>query len=631
MKWHSFIEKLMPPMTRRRWYDLGVIGLKTIVNEGWRSFWWKFRKYIGSDDVYESKFTKIIENQIVRFVRHKKRDLRNLPRVAIIIVTYNSEKTIRKLLESIIYNNYPFRLLEVIIVDNNSNDNTKKMILSFIKENQHKLHINLITNEKNCGFGKAVNTAVKHTDCDYILLLNPDCQLFKETINELVSAALCTRHIGFCLWEARQFPFEHPKIYNPVTLETSWSSAACCLICKKAFEVIGGFDDNIFLYLEDVDLSWRLRLNGYKLMYVPFANIIYETYETAKTVKRAQYYNSMLHQFYLRYKYGGLSDILKHYLRFLYLMQKLPNNFPYERLNLIKIFLKHYLLIPKSILFRISNYKKLKSFKPLFANFGFEVHRVGAFLKSSINVIGKSNLPKVCVIVRTVGREGFLREALVSLRNQTYGNIEIVIVEDGPSTIRNLIESEFTDINIKYFSLGKRYGRCRAGNFGLSKCSGRYICFLDEDDLLYSDHIEAMVSFISRESRYKLAYSLAFEVPTKTLSEKPLSYIEYDYKVVCNEDFNRNALLHHNYIPIQCALFDKNLYENYGGFDENLEYLEDWDLWIKYSQHTDFVKVPKVLSIYRVPADRNTRKERREKLGEYCSVVRNKWLNNNKS
>ena len=45
MKWHSFVEKLMPPMTRRRgWYDLGIIGLRTIANEGWRSFWWKYRQ-----------------------------------------------------------------------------------------------------------------------------------------------------------------------------------------------------------------------------------------------------------------------------------------------------------------------------------------------------------------------------------------------------------------------------------------------------------------------------------------------------------------------------------------------------------------------------------------------------------
>ena len=54
MKWHSFVEKLMPPLTRRRrWYELGIIGLRTIANEGWGSFWWKFKNYVKTSKVKE--------------------------------------------------------------------------------------------------------------------------------------------------------------------------------------------------------------------------------------------------------------------------------------------------------------------------------------------------------------------------------------------------------------------------------------------------------------------------------------------------------------------------------------------------------------------------------------------------
>ena len=616
-KFHSFVDKIMPIGTRRRkYYDLGKKSLKIVIDEGWKAFWRRFKQYM-----YKQNVNRLVENQIIPF----RQKLINFPKISIIIVTYNSEKSIKKLLDSILQSSYPTEAIEVIIVDNNSKDKTKDLILSFAKAYQNKLHISLIVNKENYGFGKAANIGVKKSNSDYVLLLNPDCQLFKETITELVSTALATEQYGFRLWEARQIPFEHPKIYNPVTLEVTWSSAACCLIHKKTFEEIGGFDKNIFLYLEDVDLSWRLRLNGYKLMYVPFAKVFHDTYKDLTIVKSAQYYNSLLYQFYLRYKYGKLSDVLIYYPRFLYLTAKAPNKLPKERINLIRQFIKHYFLIPDAIIFRIENRKKLNSFKPLFLNLDFEVHRLGIDIKSTY-FEKNNNLPLVSIIIRTIGRKSFLREALTSVRNQTYSSIEAVVIEDGPNSVEEMIKDEFTDMNIKYLSLGKRSGRSAAGNFGLSKCQGEYICFLDEDDLLYSDYVETMLSFILNENnKYKLAYSLAFEVPTEIISEEPLRYIEHDYKVIHNEDFNKAALLDHNYIPIQCAFFHRELYEKYGGFDESLEYLEDWDLWIKYSNYTDFLKVPKVLSLYRIPADKETQKERQQRLDSYYYIVRDKW------
>ena len=60
----------------------------------------------------------------------------------------------------------------------------------------------------------------------------------------------------------RQIPYEHPKAYDPVTLDTPWVSGAATLFRREAFEAVGGFDDAIFMYGEDVDLSWRLRARG---------------------------------------------------------------------------------------------------------------------------------------------------------------------------------------------------------------------------------------------------------------------------------------------------------------------------------------------------------------------------------
>ena len=83
-------------------------------------------------------------------------------------------------------------------------------------------------------------------------------------------------------------------------------------------------------------------------------------------------------------------------------------------------------------------------------------------------------------------------------------------------------------------------------------------------------------------------------------------------------------LCHHNYIPIQTIMFEKKLFEEYGGLDESLDALEDWDLWVRYSLHTDFTCIKKTTSIYRVPYNRKENEKRQKALDEALIVVRNK-------
>ena len=77
--------------------------------------------------------------------------------------------------------------------------------------------------------------------------------------------------------EAKQLPIEHPKDYDRATGETSWAATACALLPADLLERLGGFDaETFFLYCDDVDLSWRVRLAGRTVVYQPSASVFHD-------------------------------------------------------------------------------------------------------------------------------------------------------------------------------------------------------------------------------------------------------------------------------------------------------------------------------------------------------------------
>ena len=252
----------------------------------------------------------------------------------------------------------------------------------------------------------------------------------------------------------------------------------------------------------------------------------------------------------------------------------------------------------------------------------YEVVRDGAFVAIEDSMTDK----KVSVIVRTCQRPSVLRETLCSLRNQTYKNIEVVVVEDGEPSARDMLNKEFSDMNIIYAYTGERKGRSYAGNMALDLATGDYFNFLDDDDLFFSDHIESLMCAI-RQTECKAAYAYSFETPIDVHDIEPYKYCVKRYAKRYTQEFDKILLCHHNYIPIQCIMFSRELYDRYGGFDTTLDYLEDWDLWVRYMQGTDYICVPKTTSIYRIPARKNVQDERQKKLDDALEIVRKKHQN----
>ena len=135
-------------------------------------------------------------------------------------------------------------------------------------------HAQLSGSQENWGFGRAHNLLMREAFADgaqFYLALNPDGMLHPQALIEMLSVS--RRSGDRALVEASQFPEELPKYFDPLTLDTAWASGCCLLIPASIYLSIGGFDENIFLYCEDVDFSWRARQAGFSVKHAPRALI----------------------------------------------------------------------------------------------------------------------------------------------------------------------------------------------------------------------------------------------------------------------------------------------------------------------------------------------------------------------
>lgn len=172
-----------------------------------------------------------------------------------------------------------------------------------------ELGIRRLESAGNVGFAPATNRlmaqAFAEKSVDAFLCLNPDAVLHPRALAEMAAVA---ERPPLAIVEARQFPEEHPKPYDPVTLETPWATGACLWIPREAYERIGGFDDRFFLFCEDVDLSWRARQAGLSVRVAPDAWVGHEVLSRGPSPHREKL--ALLAARYLAHKWKG-PDLLR--------------------------------------------------------------------------------------------------------------------------------------------------------------------------------------------------------------------------------------------------------------------------------------------------------------------------------
>lgn len=522
-----------------------------------------------------------------------------LPEIDLSIVTHNSARWIPSFLDTLKELNYPREKLSLYFVDNGSTDNTANLLERFKASSNQAYREISILKQSNLGFGCGHDAAIRKGKNAFVLVTNVDLTFAPDALRNVVQRAYFDDE-DIASWELRQKPYEHPKYCDPVTLETNWSSHACILFRRSAYENSGGYEPRIFMYGEDVELSYRLRSLGYKLRYVPSAVVWHYSYSEASEVKPVQFKGSTLANAYLRLRYGNIYDIAAIIPLQLALFLR-GGGYSGSRRSIIKNWIK----LIKNMPHFLKNRANRESIYFPFRAFDYELTREGAFTK--LNELPAS-CPLVSVVTRSHGEnENQLKECIASVLNQTYPNIEHIIVEDDGSHKQDLINSINERYNsripVKYYPL-EQVGRSAAGNIGLSKANGQFLMFLDEDDLLMPDHVETLMATILNGDSLDAAYSLAWDthVQEVTVSGTP-SYNEliHETSPLFYQEFDRDVLNHHNYFPIQSVLFSRSLFESKGGFDESMTYLEDWDLWKRYARNAEFKFIRKTTSMFHTP------------------------------
>ena len=211
------------------------------------------------------------------------------PRVAVVVLNYNTKNLLEKFVPLLMYTAYPN--VEMVVADNASNDGSAQWLST------HYPQVRLIRIPENRGYAGGYNYALKLINADYFVLLNSDVEVQPGWLMPMVQAAKRDAKIGAIqpkildyglrtkfeyagaaggYMDKFGYPFCRGRLFDVlendlqqynVDTEIFWASGAALFVKAEVYQKLGGLDEHFFAHMEEIDLCWRMKSYGYKVMY----------------------------------------------------------------------------------------------------------------------------------------------------------------------------------------------------------------------------------------------------------------------------------------------------------------------------------------------------------------------------
>lgn len=219
-------------------------------------------------------------------------------KTAVVILNWNTEGFLKKFLPGLLHSVRNVEGAEVIVADNDSTDGSMELMHEMFPD------VRTIEFDNNCGFTGGYNRAFKEIEAEYFLLINSDIEVPEGWLEPLVGWMDSHPECGACApklhsWYERDrfeyagaaggyidrygYPFCRGRImsqteldngqYDSMAAEVFWASGACLMVRSELYDRLGGLDSRFFAHMEEIDLCWRIQLEGYSVCVVPQSTV----------------------------------------------------------------------------------------------------------------------------------------------------------------------------------------------------------------------------------------------------------------------------------------------------------------------------------------------------------------------
>jgi len=523
------------------------------------------------------------------------------PGLSVVICTRNRPKAIEQCIKSLLNSND--KDFELIVVDNAPDDDKTEQVLKQYPQVKYvKEPCKGLDRARNTGARHALRAIIAYTDDD--VMLEPNwTKIIKTLFQDQQTMAVTGLVIPASLETKSQFIFEKewgfnkgylPKVFdkqyfaaNVAIGVPAWDVGAGANMAfrREVFDVVGWFDERLDVGASgcsgDSEFWYRILAEGWTCNYFPHL-FVYHQHRESEAALKNQIFN------YMR---GQVSSVLVQYENYhhegdlLRVKKSLPEYYSKKLLNSIKhLHLNNLRSIITEISGCISGYQYFKRHNNVKKNGPL------LYLKSLDEDAKVNKSTKVSVVIPCYNHGQYLSEAIESVLNQTYKNIEIVVVNDGSTDNTEAVCKSYPKVKYVY---SNNSGLSAARNTGVKHSTGNYLIFLDADDYLYPRAVEINLWYFSEFKK------IAFVSGAHDKIDEKGNFLPVEDALDKSID-NYTSLLQGNYIAMEgTVMYRRDLFQSFF-FDPRLKACEDYDINLNIARYFPSISHSNKLAVYRI-------------------------------